>query len=432
MKLSVYVTINYNEEIIITEEIYMITLNGDYKKLRGNFLFTEIAKRTNDFIAAHPDADVIKIGIGDVVRPLVPAVINALHKAVDDMGTYEGFHGYGPELGYSFLKDKILLKDYKERGIDIAYDELFVSCGTKCDTSAIQELFSKDTVIAVTDPVYPVYVATNVMAGRSGAFDDVLQGYNGIVYLPCTEDNNFIPELPKQKVDAIYLCYPNNPTGLALKRDELKVWVDYARKTGAIILYDNAYEVFITEDDVPHSIYEIDGAKEVAIEFRSFSKIAGFTGTRLSYSVVPKELKRIDENGDMVSLNAMWTQRQTMKYNGAPYIIQRGAEAIYTDEGRAQVMAEIGYYMENARIMREGLREAGFTVYGGVDAPYIWLKAPGGDSWAFFDRLLNEYHVVGAPGVGFGPSGEGFFRLSAFNSRENTLKAIDRIRKGIK
>lgn len=406
----------------------MFKANGSFRELQGNFLFTEIARRTEEYATKNPAAKIIKVGIGDIVRPVVPSVTAAMHKAVDEMATQGGYHGYGPEVGYIFLREAIC-SEYKKRGVEISSDEVFVSCGTKCDTSNIQELFSDDCVVAVTDPVYPVYVAANVMAGRGGKFDFKRNEYDGIVYLPCVEENNFVPELPKQKVDAIFLCYPNNPTGLALKRDELKMWIDYANREGAVILFDGAYEAFVHDDDVPRSIYEIDGAKNCAIEFRSFSKLAGFTGTRLAYTVVPKELKRPDTTGNEVSLNAMWNRRQCTKYNGAPYVVQRGAEAVFTEQGLKEVMAEAEYYMENARVMLESLKGAGYTVYGGINAPYLWLRTPKGmSSWDLFDDFLERLNIVGAPGSGFGASGEGFFRLSAFNSREATYEAMERIR----
>lgn len=370
------------------------------------------------------------MGIGDVTRPLVPKVISAMHKAVDEMGTVEGFRGYGPEQGYAFLREAIVKGDYASHGVELSADEVFVSDGAKCDVGNIQEIFSRDCVVAVMDPVYPVYVDTNVMAGRSGRFNAGQKRYENIVYIECSEKSGFIPQLPERDVDVLYLCYPNNPTGLTLTRAQLKTWVDYAREKGALILYDSAYEVFISDPEVPHSIYEIEGAKECAIEFRSFSKTAGFTGTRCAYTVVPKALVRRDETGAEISLNAMWNRRHTTKFNGVPYITQRGAEAIYTPEGREQILREVGYYMENARIIRESLTGAGYTALGGVNAPYIWLKVPGGNSWAFFDEWLTKLHIVGTPGAGFGKSGEGFFRLTAFSTRENTLKAMDRIKRG--
>lgn len=405
----------------------MFKANGYYGNLQGGFLFSEIARRAERFRAANPDADIIKMGIGDVTRPLVPAVIKAMHAAVDEMGTVEGFRGYGPEQGYEFLRKAICSTDYSSRGIAIQPDEIFVSDGAKCDVGNIQELFSSGCKIAVADPVYPVYVDTNVMAGRSGKFDAAKGGYENIVYLPCNAENGFVPELPDEPVDVIYLCYPNNPTGTTLTKAQLQVWVDYARENKALIIYDSAYEIFISEPDVPHSIFEIPGADKVAIECRSFSKTAGFTGTRCAYTVVPKALTAVDEAGASVSLNAMWNRRHTTKFNGVPYITQRGAEAACSPEGRAQILQESAYYMENARIIRDSLTAAGYTVFGGVNAPYIWLKVPNGDSWAFFDMFLTKLNIIGTPGAGFGRSGEGYMRLTAFSTRENTIRAMQRI-----
>lgn len=408
----------------------MIRINEHYQQLQGSYLFAEIAHRVNAFSQQNPDADLIKMGIGDVTRPLYPAVIEALHKAVEDMATEKGFHGYGPEHGYDFLTEKIAKWDYQDHGLDISSDEIFVSDGAKCDVGNFQEILSQDAVIAVTDPVYPVYVDSNVMAGRSGMFDPQMGQYKNIVYLPCTRENGFVPELPEQKVDIIYLCLPNNPTGTTLKKEQLKVWVDYAKETDALILFDAAYEAYISDADVPHSIYEIEGAKDVAIEFRSMSKNAGFTGVRCAFVVVPKGIMGVDQKGEQVSLNAMWTRRQTTKFNGVSYITQKGAAAIYTPEGQAQMKETVGYYMENARTIREGLADIGMEVYGGVNAPYIWLKTPEGmDSWQFFDHLLKTVHIIGTPGAGFGRAGEGYFRLTAFNSQENTLRAMDRFKK---
>ena len=408
----------------------MFKANGAYNQLQGNFLFTEIARRTDEYSSLHPDAKIIKVGIGDIVRPVVPSITAAMHKAVDEMSTPGGYHGYGPEVGYIFLREAIC-REYKKLNVNINTDEVFISCGSKCDTSNIQELFSHDCIVAVTDPVYPVYVASNVMAGRGGKYDLKTNKYDRIVYLPCIEENNFVPELPKEKVDAIFLCYPNNPTGVALKKDELKIWVDYANKEGSIILFDAAYEAFIHDKDVPRSIFEIEGAENCAIEFRSFSKLAGFTGTRLAYTVVPKALIRKDENGNTVSLNKMWNSRQCTKYNGAPYVVQRGAEAVFTDIGMKEVLAEKDYYMENARIMRSSLESAGYTVYGGINAPYLWFRTPNKmTSWDLFDYFLKELNIIGAPGSGFGASGEGFFRLSAFNSKDAVIEAMNRIIKG--
>ena len=405
----------------------MFRANGSYSLLQGNYLFSEVARRAAQYQQEHPQADLIRMGIGDVTLPLVPAVITALHKAVDEMAVKETFHGYGPEQGYAFLREAIAKGDYAVRGVEISADEIFVSDGSKCDVGAIQELFGRDTVVAVMDPVYPVYVDTNVMAGRAGEYNPGKNGYENIVYLPCTEQNNFVPELPQAPVDVLYLCYPNNPTGMTLNRVQLQRFVDYARKNGVLILYDSAYEVFITDPEVPHSIYEVEGAVECAIEFRSLSKTAGFTGTRCAYMVVPKTLKYKDDRGNDVSLNAMWNRRHCTRFNGVPYITQRGAQAIYTEEGRRQILESARYYLENARIIRTSLQKAGYVVYGGTNSPYIWLKVPGGDSWKFFDELLNTKQIVGTPGAGFGISGEGFFRMTAFATRENTERAMQRI-----
>jgi LL-diaminopimelate aminotransferase len=404
-------------------------VNENYLKLPGSYLFAEIARRVSAFQKENPDASIIKLGIGDVTRPLPPAVIENLHKAVDEMAHAETFRGYGPEQGYSFLIEKIIAFDYAPRGIKLDVDEVFVSDGSKSDTGNIQEIFGVDNVIAVTDPVYPVYVDTNVMAGRTGELNE--QGkWSKIVYLTCNAENNFVPALPTEKVDLIYLCFPNNPTGTTISKQELKKWVDYAKANKAIILYDAAYEAYIQEEDVAHSIYEIEGAKEVAIEFRSFSKNAGFTGTRCAFTVVPKEVIAYTSDNEAVPLNKLWNRRQTTKFNGVPYIIQKGAEAVYTEEGQKQIKALIDYYMTNAKIIREGLERLGLQVFGGVNAPYIWLKTPTGlDSWQFFDKLLNEANVVGTPGVGFGPSGQGYFRLTAFGSKENTEEAVQRFNK---
>ena len=406
----------------------MFTANGDYSLLQGNYLFSEVGKRAAAFQAAHPDAEIIRMGIGDVTRPLVPAVIAAMHAAVEEMGAAETFHGYGPDHGYEFLREAIQKRDYLSRGIDISTEEIFVSDGAKCDVGNIQELFSRDCIVAVTDPVYPVYVDTNVMSGRGGRYVD--GGYERIVYLPCTAENGFMPEMPKTTVDVMYLCYPNNPTGAMLTRAQLQEIVRYALQNGVLLLYDSAYEAYIGEPDKPHSIYEIDGARECAIEFRSMSKTAGFTGTRCAYTVVPKTLQYRDTFGNTVSLNAMWRRRMATKFNGVSYITQRGAAAAYSDEGYAQLQSVIADYMENARIIREGLQSAGYTVYGGVNAPYIWLRVPHGDSWRFYDELLERHHIVGTPGAGFGRAGEGYFRMTAFATRENTIRAMERITKG--
>ncbi|WP_303030324.1 LL-diaminopimelate aminotransferase [uncultured Duncaniella sp.] len=405
----------------------MFKVNDNFTKLPSSYLFSEVARRVRAYSEAHPEADVIRMGIGDVTRPLCQAVTDALHKAVDDEANGDTFHGYGPEQGYDFLISKIVEYDYRRHGIDVAEDEVFVSDGAKSDTGNIGDILSTANRVAVTDPVYPVYVDTNVMAGRAGT-----RGADGrwsnIEYLPCTAENGFVPALPKGEPDVIYLCYPNNPTGTTLTRGELEKWVKYCREHGALLLFDAAYEAFIREDDVPHSIYEIEGAREVAIEFRSYSKTAGFTGIRLGYTVVPKELKGLDAEGNRVALNPLWRRRQTTKFNGASYLTQRGAEALYSEEGQRQVKETIDYYLENARVMREGLRKAGYECVGGVNSPYVWIKAPEGmSSWEFFDYLLDRYHIVGTPGSGFGPSGEGYFRLTAFNTRENTEKAMARL-----
>lgn len=400
----------------------MAKINDNFLKLPGSYLFSTIAKKVAAYTAANPDKEIIKMGIGDVTKPLAPAVIEAMHKAVDEMGTADGFRGYGPEQGYDFLRDKIVEKDYRARGIDIKSDEIFVSDGAKSDCGNIGDIFSKDNKVAVCDPVYPVYVDTNAMAGRAGEF--VGEHWTNLYYMSCTEENGFMPELPTEKVDMIYLCFPNNPTGVSATREQLKPWVEYAKKNGAVILYDSAYEAFITNPDVPHSIYEIEGAKEVAIEFRSFSKTAGFTGTRCAYTVVPHELKI-----DGTELNSLWNRRQCTKFNGVPYVIQKAAEAVYSDEGYKQTREAIEYYLENAKIIREALTEAGLTVFGGENAPYIWAKTPDGmKSWDFFDKLLEEAGVVTTPGAGFGPSGEGYIRLTAFSTKENTIKAMEKIK----
>lgn len=409
----------------------MAFVNENHLKLPGNYLFAEIGKRVGAFKEQNPTADIIRLGIGDVTRPLPMACINAMHTAVDDMSSVETFKGYPEYEGYDFLINKIIEFDYTRRGINIGIDEVFVSDGAKSDTANIQEIFGLNSRIAVTDPVYPVYVDSNVMAGRTGEYQD--GKWSNVTYLPCTAENNFIPELPKEKVDLIYLCLPNNPTGTTLTKEQLKVWVDYAAKNKAIILFDSAYEAFITQDEVPHSIYEIEGAKEVAIEFRSYSKTAGFTGTRCAYVVIPKELKAYTSEGKEVGLNRLWYRRQATKFNGVSYIVQRGAEAIYSEEGQKQVKETIGYYLNNAAIIKNGLESIGIKVYGGVNAPYIWMRTPKGmDSWEFFDKLLSEANIVGTPGVGFGPSGQGYFRLTAFGNLENTLAAVERFKTRLK
>lgn len=401
----------------------MYKVNENYLKIQGNYLFSTIADKVRQFSEENPDKQVIRLGIGDVTQPLAPVLVKALQEAVEEMGSAETFHGYAPDLGYEFLREAIAKNDYQDRGCQISADEIFVSDGAKCDCGNIQEIFSVDNKIAVCDPVYPVYVDTNVMAGRTGAYDPASQGYKGVIYMPCMADNDFVPEIPKETPDIIYLCYPNNPTGAVITKEQLQVWVDYAQKVGAVILYDAAYEAYIASEDIPHSIYECEGAKSCAIEFHSFSKNAGFTGVRLGYAVVPKELK----NGG-VSLHDLWARRHGTKYNGAPYIVQRAGAAVYTAQGKQEIQGQIAYYMENAKMILEGLKQAGYQVHGGVNAPYIWLKTPGRmTSWEFFDQLLREANVVGTPGSGFGPHGEGYFRLTAFGTHENTRKALERI-----
>ena len=402
----------------------MFRVNENYLKLPGSYLFSTIAKKVAAYQKENPDKKLIRLGIGDVTLPIAPAIIDAMHKAVDEMGHAETFHGYAPDLGYAFLRETIAKKDFQERGCQIEADEIFVSDGAKSDTGNIQEIFSADSKIAVCDPVYPVYVDTNVMAGRTGEYDTEKGTWSNVIYMPCTAENGFVPELPKETPDLIYLCVPNNPTGTTLTKDQLKVWVDYANEKGAVILYDAAYEAYISEENVAHSIYECEGAKTCAIELKSFSKNAGFTGVRLGYTVVPKELKCGE-----VSLNAMWARRHGTKFNGAPYIVQRAGEAVYSEAGKAQLKEQVAYYMKNAKAIKQGLKDAGYTVFGGVNAPYIWLKTPGEmTSWEFFDDLLARANVVGTPGSGFGPSGEGYFRLTAFGSYENTLAALERIK----
>ena len=401
----------------------MYKINDNYLKLTGSYLFSTIAKKVNAYTEANPDKKVIRLGIGDVTLPLAPAVIDAMHKAVDEMAHAETFHGYAPDLGYEFLRSAIVENDYKARGVDIAIDEIFVSDGAKSDSGNIGDIFAQNNRIAVCDPVYPVYVDTNAMAGRTGDYVKEKEAWSNVIYMPCTAENNFVPELPKETPDIIYICCPNNPTGTTLNKDQLQKWVDFALTKGAVIIYDAAYEAYISEDDVPHSIYECDGAKKCAIEMRSFSKNAGFTGTRLGFTVIPKEL-----TCDGVSLNSLWARRHGTKFNGAPYIIQRAGEAVYSPEGKKQTKEQIAYYMNNAKIIREGLTNAGYTVFGGVNAPYIWLKTPDNmTSWEFFDYLLENLNIVGTPGSGFGPSGEGYFRLTAFGSLENTKEAMERI-----
>ena len=403
----------------------MFKVNENYLKLPGSYLFSTVGKKSRAYQAAHPEKQVISLGIGDVTQPLASAIIEALHRAVDEMGDAKTFRGYAPDLGYEFLRNAIARNDYAERGCDIAADEIFVSDGAKCDSSNIQEIFGLDNKIAVCDPVYPVYVDSNVMAGRTGTYDAATGMWSDVIYMPCTAANGFAPELPEKTPDLIYLCFPNNPTGSTITKAQLQEWVDYANKVGAVIIYDAAYEAYISEEDVPHSIFECEGARTCAIELKSFSKNAGFTGTRLGYTVIPKDLK----SGE-VSLHALWARRHGTKYNGAPYIVQKAGEAVYSPEGKAQLKEQVKYYMDNAKIILEGLKEAGYRVSGGVNAPYIWLQTPGKmTSWEFFDYLLENANVVGTPGSGFGPSGEGYFRLTAFGSRENTIAAVERIKK---
>ena len=410
--------------------IKMIKINEDFLNLQESYLFSTIAKKVEEYKKENSNKEVIKLGIGDVTKSIVPECIKAMHKAVDEIGTVESFKGYGPEQGYEFLRKVIAENDYKKRGIDIDIDEIFVSDGAKCDCGNIVDIFAKDNKVAITDPVYPVYLDTNVMSGRSGKYNEEKGIYENIVYLPVTAENDFKPELPKEKVDMIYLCFPNNPTGTVLEKEDLKIWIDYAKENKSIILYDAAYEAFITEDKIPHSIYEIEGAKDVAIEFKSFSKTAGFTGVRCAYVVIPKTVKGYTKSGQEIDLNKLWNRRTCTKFNGVSYIVQKAAEATYTDKGKKEIKENIDYYMNNAKIIKEGLKEAGFTVYGGVNSPYIWLKVPEGiTSWEFFDKLLEEVNVVGTPGSGFGPHGEGYFRLTAFGTKENTLNAIERIKK---
>ncbi len=401
----------------------MVKVNENFLKLPGSYLFSEVARRIRVYSEAHPEAKIVKLSIGDVTRPLVPAVIQAMHDAVDEMGTVEGFRGYGPEQGYEFLRQAIAQGDYAVRGVDIHPGEIFVSDGAKSDCGNIGDIFGVDNVVAVCDPVYPVYVDTNAMAGRAGEYQEALGRWNRLIYMPCVESNGFAPEPPKEIPDIIYICSPNNPTGAVMDKDQLKVWVDYANAHGSVILYDSAYECFITSEGVPHTIFEIEGARTCAIEFRSFSKTAGFTGNRCAYTVVPMELER-----GGVKLNGLWNRRQCTKFNGVPYVVQRGAAAVYSPEGRAQIMANIDYYRANAQVIREGLTAAGMTCFGGVDAPYIWLKTPDGvGSWEFFDQVLDRANVATTPGAGFGPSGEGYVRLTAFGGAEDTKIAVERV-----
>lgn len=402
----------------------MVTVNHNYLKLPGSYLFSTIGKKVRAYKEENPNKEVISLGIGDVTQPLVPAIIDALHGAVEEMAHAETFHGYAPDLGYEFLRRAIAKNDYQDRGCDVAADEIFVSDGAKSDSGNIQEIFGTDNKVAVCDPVYPVYVDTNVMAGRTGEYNTVRENFDGVIYMPCRKENGFLPELPSEVPDLIYLCFPNNPTGSAITKDELQKWVDYANKNGCVIIYDAAYEAYISEENVPHSIYECEGARTCAIELRSFSKNAGFTGVRLGFTVIPKELVR-----DGVSLHSLWARRHGTKFNGAPYIVQKAGEAVYSEAGKAQLKDQVGYYMRNAKLIHDELTKAGFSVSGGVNAPYIWLETPDKmTSWEFFDYLLKNANVVGTPGSGFGSHGEGYFRLTAFGTYENTLKAIDRIK----
>ncbi|MDD5937337.1 MAG: LL-diaminopimelate aminotransferase [Clostridiales bacterium] len=402
----------------------MFKVNENYLKLQGSYLFSNVGKKVHTYQAENPDKKVISLGIGDVTQPLVPSVIEAIHKATEEMAVKETFHGYSPDLGYEFLRSAIAKHDYGKRGVEIALDEIFISDGAKSDSGNIGEIFSVDNKIAVCDPVYPVYVDSNIMAGRTGEYDALTGKWSNVIYMPCTKENDFAPQLPKETPDIIYLCFPNNPTGSAVTRDELQKWVDYANQVKAVIIYDAAYEAYISQQECPHTIYECEGAKTCAIELRSFSKKAGFTGTRLGFTVIPKELV-----SDGVMLNQLWARRHGTKYNGAPYIIQRAGEAVYSEAGQKETKAQIAYYMNNARVIREGLKSYGYSVSGGVNAPYIWLATPNGmKSWDFFDELLTKANVVGTPGSGFGPSGEGYMRLTAFGTYENTVEALERIK----
>ena len=407
----------------------MIQVNDNFIKLPGNYLFSSIAKKVNAFKSAHPEAALIRLGIGDVTRPLPPASIKAMHRAVDELADAGTFHGYGPEQGYDFLIQAILEHDYRSRGVELRPTEIFVSDGAKSDTGNFGDILGTGNKVAVTDPVYPVYIDSNVMCGRAGVLEEETGKWSNVTYMPCTSENNFIPEIPDKRIDIVYLCYPNNPTGTTLTKPELKKWVDYALANDTLILFDAAYEAYIQDADVPHSIYEIKGAKKCAIEFRSFSKTAGFTGVRCGYTVVPKELTAATLEGDRIPLNRLWNRRQCTKFNGTSYITQRAAEAVYSAEGKEQIKETINYYMTNAGIMKEGLEASGLKVYGGVNAPYLWVKTPNGlSSWRFFEQMLYEANVVGTPGVGFGPSGEGYIRLTAFGERNDCIEAMRRIK----
>lgn len=406
----------------------MARINDHFLKLKAGYLFPEISRRVNRFAEENPEAQLIRLGIGDVTEPLPPAIVQAMHNALDEMSQRQSFRGYGPEQGYDFLRSAIATHGYRSRNVDIADDEIFVSDGSKCDTGNILDILGKDNKVAITDPVYPVYVDTNVMAGHTGAADEDGR-YEGLVYLPVTAENNFSPSLPESPVDLIYLCFPNNPTGAVASREALKAWVDYALANEALILFDAAYEAFIQDPEIPHTIFEIEGAEKCAIEFRSFSKDAGFTGTRCAYTVIPKTVVGRNSNGEEVSLHQLWSRRHSTKFNGVSYVIQRGAEAAFSPEGKAQISGLVEFYMTNAKLIREGLESIGIQVYGGQNAPYVWLKTPAETtSWEFFDQLLNQAHLVGTPGSGFGAAGEGYFRLSAFNSRENVDEAVTRIK----
>lgn len=408
----------------------MALVNEHFLKLPNNYLFSDIAKRVNTFKVTHPKVDLIRLGIGDVTQPLAKAITDAMHKAVDDMTTKENFHGYGPEQGYNFLIEAIIKNDYAPRGIHLENSEVFINDGAKSDTGNIGDILRHDNSVGVTDPIYPVYIDSNVMCGRAGTLEN--GSWSNVVYLPCLMENNFIPEIPDKRIDILYLCYPNNPTGTVLSKQELKKWVDYALANDTLILYDAAYEAYIQDPNIPHSIYEIRGAKKVAIEFRSFSKTAGFTGIRCGYTVVPKELTAATLDGERIQLNKLWNRRQSTKFNGTSYITQKGAEAVFSPEGKEQIKEIINYYMTNAKIMKDGLESIGLKVYGGENAPYLWVKTPDGiSSWKFFDQMLYEAHVVGTPGVGFGPSGEGYIRLTAFGERENCKEAMKRLKKWI-
>ncbi len=408
----------------------MIRANENYSKLKASYLFSDIAKRVNEYQEKNPDKNVIRLGIGDVTMALVPAVIQGFHTGVDEMANDASFRGYGPEQGYDFLREVIAKNDFQSRGADIAADEIFVSDGAKCDTGNFQELFAKDIKIAIPDPVYPVYLDTNVMAGRTGEFEN--GRYNGVVYMDCLKENGFLPEFPKEAVDLIYLCFPNNPTGTTATKEQLKAWVDYARENKALILFDAAYEAFIRDEALPRSIYEIEGAKEVAVEFRSFSKTAGFTGTRCGFTVVPKECMIFDSNGQKVSLHAMWNRRHTTKFNGVSYPVQKATEAVYSADGRSQIKEQIDYYLNNAALICKTVESLGFDYVGGKNSPYIWIDGDGRDSWDFFDMLLNKASMVCTPGGGFGRCGNQYIRISAFNSLENVTLAMDRLKMALK